>query len=147
MRTRGGRVLKLEGIAGGGGIGVGRAHLLDRRRLKVLHRQLAENEVDREVQRFLNAVEMTVQQLDRIRAKLEQMEEGSLILEAHQLIVADPNLRQRTIAHIRRERTNAEWALRETTRDIRRAFDRVDDVYFASDAVILILVYGTCWSL
>lgn len=122
-------MLRLDGIAAGG-IAVGRAHVLDRRRLKITRRRIRPGEVAAERERFLAAVEATERQFERLQEKLDAIHQGTHILEAHRLIVRDPHLIARTLHHIQSREVNAEWALRETMREIRKAFDQVDDQYF-----------------
>ncbi|MBK8482282.1 MAG: phosphoenolpyruvate--protein phosphotransferase [Proteobacteria bacterium] len=121
---------RLRGIAGAEGFAVGEAFLIDRRRLRVSQRKLPSDNIETEIQRFHAAVEATDDELQRIGARLAAVGGDTLILEAHRLIVRDKHLIERTTALIRQKRVNAEWALREVAREIRKVFEQVDERYF-----------------
>ena len=121
----------LQGVAVSPGYAIGRAHLLDRRRLKVPKYHLSEDEVDRELHRFHAALTESDDQITDIRGKLESAgEEHVLILEAHQMMLKDEMLVDGTRHLIREQSINAEWALKKVVRSIKQIFDNIDDEYF-----------------
>ena len=121
----------LHGVAVSPGYAIGRAHLLDRRRLKVPKYHVSEDEIDREVHRFEAALVASDEQIGDIRGKLESAgEEHVLILEAHQMMLKDEMLVDGTRHIIREQTINAEWALKKVVRSIKQIFDNIDDEYF-----------------
>ena len=122
----------LRGLAASPGLAVGRAFLVDRRRVKTPKRHIDESEVGLELARFEAALDASHAQLERIKKKLEEKagDDHFQILEAHQLILRDEHLVDPTRARIKDERVNAEWALRRTVEEIKQLFDAIEDGYF-----------------
>lgn len=118
------------GIAASPGIAVGRAFVLDRRRLKTPKRHISAAEAHSEHLRLSEAVQRTDEQLERLKHKLKASEESDSILEAHQLILHDEHLIGETRRKIQEEHINAEWALRRTVEEIQQRFDAIDIEYF-----------------
>lgn len=120
------------GIAAAPGIAIGRAYVVDRRRLKTPKRHVAAEEVDIEIARFRAAIIESDGQLARIKEKLvaREGEDHFLILEAHQLMLHDEHLVDASIRRMQDERINAEWALRKTVEQIKGVFDQIEDDYF-----------------
>jgi len=128
-----GKRMKLyKGIAASPGIAVGTAHLVDRRRFRIPKRHLEKEEIAAEVNRLHQAVKRAVEQLEAIKEKMAQARkrEPLAIIDAQILMVQDEMLLRGTEENIRRQRQNAEWALRDTVTQIRREFDRLEDDYF-----------------
>jgi phosphotransferase system enzyme I (PtsI) len=124
--------LLLHGTAASPGLAVGRAFVIDRRRLKTPKRHIGDDEVQSEIVRFDAALATSSDQLDRVKKKLAEKEgdDHFLILEAHQLILHDEHLVEPTRRRIREEKINAEWALRKTVEEIKTVFDAIDQDYF-----------------
>lgn len=124
----------MEGIGASHGISIGRAYLVDRRRLKTPKRHIeGEDAVEDEITRFHRALQQSYRELERIKQKIEQEREESEhynIIEAHQLILRDEHLVDETIRYIREESINAEWALQKTVEHIKGVFDAIEDDYF-----------------
>src|SRR5690606_25671287 len=97
------RNLRKQGTPASAGVGIGRAYLVDRRRLKVPKRRLGEDQIDPEIERFHAALGTSDQQLERIKQRLAEQTEHDhySIIEAHQLILHDEHLVQGVIRFIR----------------------------------------------
>jgi len=122
---------RLRGIAGSPGVIVGRALVIDRRRVTVPRRHIAPEEAPVEVQRLRSAIAAARGQLEAIRQRLPtEANEHALILDAHLLMLDDHLLTEQTEEIITTEHVNAEWALRRTVEKIKDLFDRADDEYF-----------------
>jgi len=124
--------LKLFGVAASPGLAVGRAFVVDRRRIKTPKRHVDDDELAGEIARFDQALALSGEQLDRVKKRLAERdgEDHFLILEAHQLILHDEHLVEPTKRRIREEKINAEWALRKTVEEIKAVFDAVEEDYF-----------------
>jgi len=120
-----------HGIPAAHGIAIGRAYLVDRRRLKTPKRRLEPDEIDDEIARFHRAVDLSDRQLDRVKQKIE-LEEGESynIIAAHQLILRDEHVVDEAVRYIRDQGINAEWALLKTVEHIKEVFDAIADDYF-----------------
>ena len=120
-----------KGISAAHGIAIGRAFLVDRRRLKVPKRKVESDEVESEVERFRRALETSDRQFERIKKKIAaQQEDHYNVITAHQLILHDEHLVDETIRHITDGQINAEWAIRKTVTHIKGVLDAVEDDYF-----------------
>ncbi len=124
--------IRKRGAAASPGIAIGRAYVVDRRKLKTPKRHINPEEVDIEIARFKAAIHESDDQLGRIKDKLvaREGEDHFHILEAHQLILHDEHVVDETVRRIRDERLNAEWALRRTVEKIKGIFDQIEDDYF-----------------
>ncbi|MBI5515741.1 MAG: phosphoenolpyruvate--protein phosphotransferase [Deltaproteobacteria bacterium] len=122
---------RLHGSAAAPGVAVGRAYVVERRRVSVTRRHLEPPEVEPEVLRLRGAIGAARAQLQNIQKKLApEASEHSLILDAHLLMLDDVLLVEQTERAIREEFINAEWALRRTVERIKELFDQADDDYF-----------------
>ncbi len=122
----------LTGIGASGGVTVGSAFLLDRRRLRTPRYHLPPGQEEAELARLRAALERSDQQLAEMKEKVEalQGDEHTLILEAHRLMLQDPAFITEVRRLIEVEHVNAEWAVRRSARRIRNAFGKISDEYF-----------------
>ncbi|MEZ4463706.1 MAG: phosphoenolpyruvate--protein phosphotransferase [bacterium] len=121
----------MEGIGVSPGYAIGRAHLVDRRRIQIPKYHLQIDQIDGELARFEAALDLSEGQIQDVRDKLSEAgEEHGLILEAHQLMLRDEQLVQATREAIRADLINAEWALKKVIRSIKQLFDNIEDEYF-----------------
>ncbi len=123
-----------EGVGAAAGIAVGRAFIVDRRRVRTPKYHLEPDALDGEVLRLETALKLSEHQLDHIYEKLKADgsagEEHLLILEAHRLMLRDEMLVTGVRSLIRDDAINAEWAIRRTVRKIKKIFDEIDHEYF-----------------
>ena len=127
------RNLRKRGIPASSGIGIGRAYLVDRRRIKIPKRRLRDEHLEDEEARFQDALALSHRQLERLKQKLQVQQpedDHYMIIEAHQLILHDEHLVQGVVRVIREEKINAEWALKRTVEHIKGVFDAIEDDYF-----------------
>jgi phosphotransferase system enzyme I (PtsI) len=97
----------------------------------VFRLRLPPEEMEREVQRLVHAVERSREQLQSIKERLSQ-EVGvphAYIFDAHLLMLEDPLLVDRAVSIIRLESVNAEWALRTVAAQLHALFDELSDAY------------------
>jgi phosphotransferase system enzyme I (PtsI) len=89
-------------------------------------------DVEEETRRFLQAVETSKEQLQALKSRLEEKigSEHSIILDAHILMLEDQTLNSEVLDSIRKEHSNAEWALTHATEQIVRAYESLEDEYF-----------------
>lgn len=122
---------RLEGIGICPGIAIGTAFLVDDPRGRIIRVRLRESDVEREITRFHQAVEVAQQQLntvyERLRAALG--EEQAYILEAHVLMLQDQSIGRQIEQFIRENRANAEWAVREVSNRLLRVYAEISDEY------------------
>lgn len=125
----------LVGLAASPGIAIGRCWTIDRRRVRTPKRKLGPEEVEPELLRLRNALEVSDLQLADVRAKIAKGESGggtdhTAILDMHRMMLKDEMLVLEAQRLIREERLNAEWAVKRALRKIKGAFHEQADEYF-----------------
>ena len=126
-----GNIKKLQGIGVSPGIIIGKARVIDRSRVKILYQYLiGEQQINREVQRFEEALEAAKDQINALKNRMpDPIKEHSFILDTHLMIIDDSMFRGATISTILEEKINAEWALKKSLLQIETVFDQIDDQY------------------
>lgn len=122
---------KLKGIAVSSGIIIGKAHLVDRSRVKILYQYLiSDQQVNKEVERFKDALNAAKDQIIHLKNRMpEQIKRHSFILDTHLMIMDDSMFFNATINAILGEKINAEWALKKSVQNIEDLFSQIDDPY------------------
>ncbi len=124
----------IKGIGVSPGIVIGKAYLLDRRKIEAPARVFPEFQVPQEVSRFLDAVEESKKQLRTAKDKLlhEDAAGPSYILDTHLLLLEDKKLIENTVQTIKQSWINSEWALKINLDRVCKVFDSIDDDYLKS---------------
>jgi phosphotransferase system enzyme I (PtsI) len=121
----------LHGLAVSGGITVGRAHLVSTARLEVAHYEVAEDAVEAELERFDRAMSAAQEELAALKGHIaaDAPAELAAFLDLHRMILNDSALSKVPRELIRKQRTNAEWALVQQMERLGRRFEEIDDPY------------------
>ena len=124
---------KLKGIPVSPGIIIGKAHLVDRSRAKIVYRYLIKNEqVEDEVNRLKAAIEAMEARLTELKDRMPEQAKGhSYILDSHMMILKDSMLTDSTVDKIVREKINAEWALKKSLDEVTLIFSQINDDYIS----------------
>jgi len=124
----------IKGIGVSPGIIIGKAYLLDRKKIEAPAKVLPEFLVDQEVARFQDAVEESKKQLRMAKEKLLHEDAAGLsyILDTHLLLLEDKKLIENTVETIKQSWINSEWALKINLDRVRKVFDTIDDEYLKS---------------
>ncbi|MDE2999163.1 MAG: phosphoenolpyruvate--protein phosphotransferase [Gemmatimonadota bacterium] len=122
----------LKGIQASNGIAIGPVYLHDPEEPWVDYRRIGEDEVDGEVRRFLDTLASVAEDLKATRVRVEENlgPDHAQIFDAHLMILGDAALREPTLASIRKDRVNVEYAFWLTLQKVRRQFDAIQDDYF-----------------
>lgn len=125
---------KLQGIAASPGIIIGKAHLVENSKVKIVYQYLVnDGHANEEVKRFKKALRTAEEQLITLRNKMpDQAKDYAFILDSHLMILKDSMLKDSTIQRILDEKINAEWALKKTLQEIQQIFAQIDDEYIRS---------------
>ncbi len=120
-----------RGIVASPGIVIGRAYLLDRRKVVVAGRRIEDLSVKDEVARFKRAVDRSKSQLEELKKRFSKgLGKSHLyILDTHIMLLEDKMLVDGTVKRIRESQLNAEGALTETIAAIGLKFDTIEDEY------------------
>jgi len=132
MKThKSGSEVKLQGIAVSSGIIIGKAHLVDRSRVKIPYQYLVnQDQISKEVKRLEDALRITSEQLLTIKDHMpENVKAHSFIIESHLMILKDSMFADSAIQRIMDEKINSEWAVQKSLEEIREIFNQIDDDY------------------
>ncbi len=123
--------LALQGIGVSRGIAIGRAHVIQHSQIEVPEINLAPPLVEREITRFLAAVEAAKLQLNGIREHIPSGTPADIasFIDTHLLMLDDVMLKHEPVRLIREHRINAEWALRQQRDALVAVFEQMDDPY------------------
>jgi len=126
-----------HGIDASAGVAIGRVQKLLEGRTPIPEFHLAEGKIEAEVERLDQAVAQAQADLVRERDQLASIgaQDPLLILEAHRMLLADPELVGRAKAMIREEHINAEWAMRRRMDAVLSVFDAIEDDYLRGKKV------------
>ncbi|MGV7221249.1 MAG: phosphoenolpyruvate--protein phosphotransferase [Nitrospinales bacterium] len=120
----------LKGFSVSPGVAIGKAHLLDRSKVCVLKHNIEPGNIDAEINRFRNAIEMSKTQMQDIKQRAGKISERySIILDTYTLLLEDEVLVNDTIASIEKDHMNAEWALTMTMEKFSGLFNNINDEY------------------
>ena len=88
-------------------------------------------QVDQEVERFLEALRTSKEQLLIIRQRIESTADSEhvQIIDAHLMIMEDNMLVDETVEYIKRHRLSAEWSLKRVLDKLRERFNKMEDSY------------------
>ena len=126
----------IQGIGASPGIIIGKAYLIERFKVRLPQKRINPEQVEEEVQRFLNAIQESRDQLTEIKEKIldTEVRKHSFILDVHLMILDDEMLLQDTVDKIRKKKVNAEWALDLTLEKLDAAFKAIEDEYLQGTA-------------
>ncbi len=120
----------LQGIGVSPGVVVAQVMVLKRHTWRAGRYHLPAEHIETEVERFSLAVTEAGAELAQLREKLaDDLADALSIIDSHLLMIKDRMLFERTIAIIRENNVNAEWALAQALCDIKERFERIDDLY------------------
>lgn len=121
----------LHGVAVGGGIAIGRAHLVVRGMEDVPQVDIDAQEIEAEAARFEAAIKVTRRQLEQLRSAIPENAPTELgaFISLHLMLLTDVTLSREPIDIIEQQSINAEWALKLQTEKLAEQFDAIDDEY------------------
>ena len=120
----------MKGITVAKGVAIGKAYLLDRSKFCILKQKLKKHEVEKEIERFSDAIAKTKLQLTDIKNRAEKIaDKYAVILDTYILLLDDDILVNDTIENIKKQRTNAEWTLNQTLQNFLNMFENINDDY------------------
>ena len=123
-----------KGTGASPGIALGRALVIEHSEL-VIEKKTIEN-IDEEIQKLESAVKVSKEELTKVKEKAlaELGEHEAEIIEAHLLVLEDPELIGSAISKIRDEKVNADYALNEIKEMFVAMFESMDNEYMRERA-------------
>jgi phosphotransferase system enzyme I (PtsI) len=125
-------VKKLSGIAASPGIRIGKAYMVHSENFRIFPRTISEREVERDIQRFEQAIEQSKQEILAVKEKFEAGGNASdltEIFDTHIHLLEDVTLVEETVRRVREERKNIEFIFSENIEAIERRFSTIPDEY------------------
>ncbi len=128
---------RLSGVGVSSGIAIGPAYLVEGGDLPVHETHILETEVEAEHARFSEAVEISLKQLRKLKAKTSGLpesaaEEIGYLLDAHTAMLSNSRLVRGAGDRIGRQRINAERAVELEIDEIARSFAAMRDPYLSA---------------
>lgn len=124
---------RLEGVVASPGIAIGPVFVLDSTHPTVPHIHLDPDEIDAELERFGRAVARSRRQIEGLLQQVAAERLGTehaYILEAHLLMMEDPEFLESVQRRIQEGYYGAEWAVSQFMDQMRDRFSRIPDAYF-----------------
>jgi len=120
-----------SGVASSDGIVIGHIQKIATGRHPIPERAIEHAGVPFELQRLDSALQKALKELDEEQEHLAGLrsQEPLLILEAHRMMLLDPELIQKVRQLIEDKQINAEWALRQQLDIIGLVFDEIENPY------------------
>lgn len=121
----------LHGMGVSRGIAIGKVHLIERDQLEVQEYTIQSSLIDKEVQRFEEAVASARQQLRAIKDHIPSTTDADIaaFIDTHLLMLEDTTLTSEPMRLIRDLTCNAEWALKLQRDALVSVFDEMNDPY------------------
>lgn len=127
------RTFVFDGLGVSGGVVIGPAYVFENQGLNIESHHLPPEEVEQEVNRFLEAVQKAIGEVQELgRQVAEHLDaQQAAIFEAHVALLSDPLLIEQTIKGIRENHRNAEAVFWTTAKDIGNQLKALGDPYFS----------------
>ncbi|MCE0489258.1 phosphoenolpyruvate-protein phosphotransferase PtsI [Pantoea sp. Mb-10] len=126
----------ISGILASPGIAFGKALLLIEDEIVINRKKITDDQVEQEVQRFLDGRSKAAEQLEAIRIKAGETfgEEKAAIFEGHIMLLEDEELEQEIIDLIKKDRLTADAAAHSVVDGQAKALEELDDEYLKERA-------------
>jgi len=123
--------IALHGMGVSRGIAIGNVHIIEHDQLEVHEYPIDRGSIEREVERFEQAVTSARQQLRAIRKHIPETTDADIaaFIDTHLLMLEDTALIQEPVNIIRELKCNAEWALKLQRDALVNVFEEMDDAY------------------
>lgn len=121
----------IHGVGVSNGIAIGHAHLVSHALLEVVHYQVPKHLVEQEIARFDQAIQMVKTDLETVKGQLPSRSPAELssFINTHLMILNDHTLSEDPKQIIRKEQSNAEWAIKQQLESIVEQFEQIEDEY------------------
>lgn len=117
----------LKGTGISDGVGLGKAIIFKSQKIKLEKNKI--KDVTLEKEKFYKAIKEVEKEIENLLEKISGTEKE--IMQAYLLILQDPNLIQKTIEIIEKEKWNAAYATEIGFNEVIKEFEKVDDPYIS----------------
>ena len=136
----------ISGILASPGIAFGKALLLKEDEIVISRKKITDDQVEQEVQRFLDGRGKAAVQLEAIRVKAGETlgEEKAAIFEGHIMLLEDEELEQEIIDLIKKDHATADAAAYSVIDGQAKALEELDDEYLKERAADVLTSVSVC---
>ncbi len=129
-------MINLIGKAASPGISIGKVHLLDEDQIQIQDRTLTDSEIDKEVERFLNAIKSTEDDIKKFKENVEKNlgDAYGEIFDAHLMILRDKVFLEKVISEIKIQRKNSDQVFYRIMKKTQESLSATDDKYLKERA-------------
>ncbi|HOT97340.1 MAG TPA: phosphoenolpyruvate--protein phosphotransferase [bacterium] len=122
---------RIQGVAVSQGIAIGPAFVFGSGLQDVRPREIAESEIENEIQKLNDAISKAKVELTLLGEQTQQMlgERSAEIFEVHKLMLDDPEINGESLRRIRTERLNADWVFLQVLEKYEQTFAHFKDEY------------------
>ncbi len=122
---------RIKGVAVSQGIAIGHAFVFGSGLQDVRPREIAEAEIENEVEKLNNAIVRAKAELTELGEQTQLMlgERSAEIFEVHKLMLDDPEIIGESLRRIRNERLNADWIFLQVLEKYEQTFAHFQDEY------------------
>ncbi len=139
LRSKPAKPVSLEGIGIAAGVAIGSAFVIDSRIEFVPEYRISSDDVASEIERFLEAVEKSIEQVAKLKERVGRMtsaagEELGYLLDAHTQMLSGSRLIRGVEDQIKGKLLNAEASVQTEIEMISQEFKAIPDAYIAARA-------------
>lgn len=122
------------GISATRDVAIGEAYILRQDTPEISKREIAQEDVDHEVQRFQAALKGARRKLKSIRKQIpgERARDIGAFIDIHLMMLKDSAISEAPVELIRTQLFSAEWALQVRQDELIRVFDEMEDPYLST---------------
>jgi phosphotransferase system enzyme I (PtsI) len=126
--------MMLQGTGAVPGIAMGRAYVMEQGQPEIAEYEIPDYLVDAEIERYNDAVRSARDQLRELREGMpeELPHEITEFIDAHLLMLEDSAIARAPVKIIRKQKRNAEWALKQQRDALVHVFEEMDDPYLST---------------
>ena len=123
-----------KGLGVSNGYSKAKAFVLKKVNIEIEHRYV--NDVDAEMERLNNAIELSVAQIEKLRDESVKRigEKNAEIFDAHLMMISDDTFKDRIKYFICDEKKDAVYAVDKTKEELKKTFESIDDEYMRARA-------------
>ncbi len=123
---------KIKGVSVSGGVAIGKVQIINQNKLVIKRHNIDKFEVEEELRKFEDSIEHVVEEIDLLIENISQSKVNKDILEAHKMILKDPDLTANIKKSIKTELLSLEKAIKLHFTDVIELFDNMENDYLST---------------
>lgn len=121
----------LKGLPVSKGIAIGRSYLIEHGKNIIKEKYIKKEHVAREIKKLINSVDLTINEIETIKEKIEPSIKNNigLFLDTHIMLVKDESFINNIKDRISEKLNSSEWAIHNEYLSIKQSFNDIEDTY------------------